>query len=74
LMVQKPCNASRRPLPERERAAVARLVKIRGEAWTREALDVSRHTLGRVLGGLTCTKGTLALVSLRLAAIEERGL
>lgn len=71
-MVQRPCNVSRRPLPERERAVVARLVKVHGERWATEALDVSRHTLSRLMGGLTCTKGTLALVSQRLAAIEGR--
>jgi hypothetical protein len=67
-----PPQVTRQPLPERQRAEIARFVQKNGERWTLQALELTRHTFGRIVGGLTVTAGTRALVSQRLAALHRR--
>lgn len=59
-----------KPLPDDDRAAVTELIRTAGEVQAAELLDVSRHTLGRLVGGLRVQRGTAALVAQRLSAIR----
>lgn len=55
-----------------QRAAIARLIESHGEKWTCATLEVSRHTLARLLSGLNCTKDKLTVVGQKLASLEGR--
>ena len=62
-----------KPLSEPVRSAITRLIKTVGERRVVEALQVSRHTLGRLAGGLPVQHATVALVEARLAALRAEG-
>lgn len=54
--------------PESERQEIRELVAVLGERPTVGLLQVSRQTLGRLLGGLPVSRGTLAVLRERLPA------
>lgn len=68
--MEHPTRACGKPLREDHRAEVTELIRTAGEQQAAELLDVSRHTLGRLVGGLRVQRGTAALVAQRLSAIR----
>lgn len=56
------------PASTEERARIEAIVRQHGEAVALAMLGVSRPTLGRLMGGLSCQRGTLAMVRQRLDA------
>ena len=60
------------PLLEPDRSEVIALIEARGERETCVLLEVTRHTLPRLLSGPPVQRGTLALVRERLADIRAR--
>lgn len=52
------------------RSRLARLVAAVGESQAKNILGVSRHTLARILGGLSVHRGTIALVEQRLSRLR----
>lgn len=62
-----------RPLSNRQRKDIAKIVQREGERRTGEILQVSRQTLGRSLAGLPVQHATAALLASRLAALQTEG-
>lgn len=58
-------------LDDSDREGIRGLIARVGEREAAAVLDVSRHTLGRLLSGLPIQKGTAALVLQRLGAVEQ---
>lgn len=65
-----PTRSTFAPAPPEVIAAVAAIVRERGERGAFQLFEFSRLTLARVLGGLGVRAGTLALVRERLAAVK----
>ncbi len=58
------------PIPDPLRRRVAALVASVGERRTSARLGISRHTLARVVGGLSVYAGTHAIIRQRLDALD----
>lgn len=57
------------PLAQVDRERLSRLVAEQGEAVASDALGIPRHTLARLLAGLSVRAGTRALVAQGLARV-----
>jgi hypothetical protein len=64
-------QASWAAAPESDRQEIRQLVAVLGERPTVGLLQVSRQTLGRLLGGLPVSRGTLAVLRERLPAARS---
>lgn len=65
-----PTRGTFAPAPPEVVAAVAAIVRERGERGAFQLFGFSRLTLARVLGGLGVRAGTVALIRERLAAVK----
>ncbi len=59
------------PAPAAIRATVTRLVQEVGELNACRILDVSRHTLARVMAGLGVQRGTVSHIRANLGALPD---